>query len=295
MLQYSRMFHIKPYFISSCAIIFALTLTAAGCGGTTSTTSPATSPSGFNNAQPPAGQPATGTPQKAAAVSKACEIPPPTMSAPTTTIANGTVNNVPVSKIHTSEVAIPLLWAKAKEWTSDAILVSGYHGQGNSYTPTDPKFRSHFGNVRGALWAWSAHFYSPSKNEDVDLAYIDEEVGGSIPQTTNADTAKSYVAENSRQVMNTYADYASLISSCQVYEITRANGFDPIANYEIVFTGDSRSAHKYPGRATWILEERSRTDNDGGKEIMGKVVNTYLIDAHTGDLLEKQVDRVYSF
>ena len=86
-----------------------------------------------------------------------------------------------------------------------------------------------------------------------------------------------------------------MIDSCVAYESAKAAGFDEKANYFIYMTGDYRSAGKYPGRKTWAVEERSRTDTDGGKETLGKVMNTYLFDALTGELLEKVAGRTYSF
>lgn len=140
------------------------------------------------------------------------------------------------------------------------------------------------------MWAWSATFYSPSKNENVYLAYIDGEAGGSIPQQMDERTVEAYAGNTPL-----YQDVSDMIDSCQAYEIAKQNGLDDISNYYIIMTGDNRSLMKYPGRKTWVVEEHSRTDNDNGKELSGKVRYTYLIDGITGEFLEKGEGRVYSF
>ncbi|MDD5726825.1 MAG: hypothetical protein PHC53_05520 [Patescibacteria group bacterium] len=228
-----------------------------------------------------------------APIKKNCDLPPPTMSSATTTNASGQVVSASRSKIATAEEAIPKIWAEARKWSADATLssVDGYYGQGTSLTPTDPKFRSHAASERGAVWAWSGTFYSPSKKQNIYLSYIDGQTGGSLPNNLSDDEFKTYTSGKP----SIYADMSDMISSCRVYEIAQENGFDNKANYPIFLAVDYRSRTKYPGRKTWVLEERSRTDNDNGKEIQGKVIATYLIDGQTGELLEKREGRVYQF
>ncbi len=228
---------------------------------------------------------------KAVPVNKTCSVAPPAVSYPTSTNADGKENKAPVYKIATSRQAIPELWKEARKWAPDAKIRMGYHGSGAAFTPTDPKGRAHYADLRGAEWAWSATFYSPSKKEEVYLAYIDGQTGGSIPQAVQEETFQ----EDEKRAASIYADYEDLIDSCVVYEQAKTQGFDEKANYPIYMTGDTRSATKYPGRKTWVLEERSRTDTDGGKEVLGKVMNTYLFDAVTGEYLEKVAGRTYSF
>jgi len=242
--------------------------------------------------QTPTSQTATSKGNKTnAPVKKNCDMPPPAVSSPTSTNAGGKEYKYPTSKIYTSSQAIPQLWAKAREWAPDVKIRGGYHGAGNSYTPTDIKGRAHYGAVRGAEWAWDATFYSPSKKQEVYLGYIDGQVGGSIPQAIQESTFKA----DEERPTSIYTNTDDMIDSCVVYELAKANGFDEKENYHIYMTGDTRTATKYPGRKTWIVEERSRTDTDDGKESLGKVVNTYLIDGQTGELLEKREGRVYQF
>jgi len=275
----------------------AICFLAAGCSGTSSSPTTAANPGGWqgaavqkggdDNAAPPSQNQAKTMP----AIAKTCAVPPPAESAPTSTNAEGKVYPYPKSKIYTSSQAIPQLWAEARKWAPDAKIRGGYHGAGNSFTPTDPKSRAHYGSVRGAVWAWDATFYSPSKKQEIFLAYIEGQAGGSIPQAVQDST---FTADEQRPP-SIYTTADDMIDSCVVYELAKANGFDEKANYHIYMTGDNRSAAKYPNRKTWIVEERSRTDTDGGKEVMGKVVNTYLFDALTGELLEKFAGRKYSF
>lgn len=226
-------------------------------------------------------------------VKKNCDVPPPALSPATTTNASGQVTNFTPSKIATSEQAIPKIWAEARKWSADAVLsyADGYLGQGGSFTPVDPKLRAHYANERGAMWAWSATFYSPSKNQRIILSYIDGETGGSLPADLGSDELKTYIGDKP----TVYQDMSDMISSCRVYEIAQENGYDNKANYPLMLAADYRSQKKYPGRKTWILEERSRTDNNNGKEIMGKVIYSYLIDGQTGELLEKREGQVYQF
>lgn len=226
-------------------------------------------------------------------VKKNCDVPPPTMSSPTTTNASGQIVSFTPSKIATSEQAIPKIWAEARKWSADAVLAytDGYFGQGGSFTPVDSKLRSHYASERGAMWAWSATFYSPSKNQRIILSYIDGETGGSLPADLSADELKTFIGDKP----TVYQDMSDMISSCRVYEIAQENGFDNKANYSLMLAADYRSHKKYPGRKTWVLEERSRTDNNSGKDIQGKVLYSYLIDGQTGELLEKRAGQVYQF
>jgi hypothetical protein len=86
-----------------------------------------------------------------------------------------------------------------------------------------------------------------------------------------------------------------MISSCQAYEVAKANGLNEKDNYYLIFTGDFRTSQKYPERKTWIVQELSRTDTDGGKSMLGKVVMNYAIDGVTGEFLEKKAGEVYEF
>ncbi|MFA6099974.1 MAG: hypothetical protein WC750_03800 [Patescibacteria group bacterium] len=226
-------------------------------------------------------------------VKKNCDAPPPVLSSATTTNASGQVVSASRSKIATAEEAIPKIWAEARKWSADATLssVDGYNGSGSSLTPLDPKLRSHTASERGAMWAWSATFYSPSKKQRIYLSHIDGQTGGSLPSDLSADEFKRYTSGKP----SLYTDMSDMISSCRAYEIAQENGYDNKANYPIFLTDDYRSHTKYPGRKTWVLEEHSRTDNDNGKEIQGKVVATYLIDGQTGEFLEKREGRVYQF
>jgi hypothetical protein len=133
------------------------------------------------------------------------------------------------------------------------------------------------------MYSWSGTFYSPAKNQEVYLAYMEDEAGGSIPQTVKADRLESY------KKGSIYVDTSDMISSCVAYEIAKANGLDEMANYYLIKNG-----YYTPGqKKTWIIWEMSRTDNDGGKEPMGKPINSYVIDAVTGELLKKAPGRVY--
>ncbi|GEM_PF-2993813 len=270
----------------------ALAFFAAGCAPS-KPEAPTTGASKGRSVGVTAGQPTSADNLNAAkpAIKKTCDIPPPALSAPTSTNAEGKEYKYPASKIFTSSQAIPKLWAEARKWAPDAKIRGGYRGNGAAFTTTDPKDRAHYGSARGAEWAWSATFYSPSKKEEVYLAYIDEEAGGSIPQAVREETFQA----DEKSPPSIYAEHEDMLDSCVVYGLAKAAGFDDQANYHIYMTGDTRSASKYPGRKTWVVEERSRTDTDGGKEILGKVVNTYLFDAITGELLEKVAGRTYSF
>lgn len=258
-----------------CGALIVLASVAAGC----------------QNA--PTSQTATSKDNKTnAPVKKNCDVSPPTLASTTTTNASGQVVTFsPPYKIATSEQAIPKIWAEAKKWSADAKLSStdGYYGQG-SFAMADPKTRAHYANERGALWAWSATFYSPSKKQRIILSYINGETGGSLPSDMSTDELKTFTGKPS-----IYADMSDMISSCRVYEIAQENGYDNQANYSVILAADYRSSNKYPGRKTWVLEERSRTDNNNGKEMMGKVIYSYLIDGQTGELLEKRAGQVYQF
>jgi len=228
-----------------------------------------------------------------APVKKNCDILPPTLASTTTTNASGQVITFPLpTKIATAEQAIPKIWAEARKWTADAKLSSiyGYSGQGISFTPPDPKLRAQYATERGAMWAWSATFYSPSKKQRIVLSYIDGETGGSLPSDLSDNEFKTISDKPS-----IYEDISDMISSCRVYEIAKENGYDDKADYSLISAADFRSRNKYPGRKTWVLEERSRTDNNNGKEITGKIIYTYLIDGLTGELLEKREGQVYQF
>jgi len=216
-------------------------------------------------------------------ISKTCEVPPAKMSGNKAVNASGKEIEVRPEPLYTSEVAIPKLEAAAKKWAQDARVVGTYSSGVQSFTPTDIKFRLHYGEDRGAMYSWSGTFYSPSKNQDVWLAYIEDDAGGSIPQTVKPDMLESY---NKGSI---YVDTSDMISSCVAYEVAKANGLDEKANYYLIMNG-----HYAPGqKKTWIIWEMSRTDNDNGKEPMGKPINSYVIDAVTGELLEKVPGRVY--
>lgn len=276
-----------------CLTAVALVLLAAGCSSNAPPTSQKT-----NDNKPAQTNVETGKPTSAdnlkqpiAAVAKKCAVPPPELSAATATNAGRMEIKTKPVKIYTSSYAIGQLWVKAREWAPDAKIRGGYHGAGTSFTPTDAAYRLHAGSVRGAEWAWTATFYSPSKKEDVYLGYIEGDAGGSIPQAVQESTFRA----DEEKPTSIYTNYEDMIDSCVVYELAQANGFDEKENYHIYYTGDTRTATKYPGRKTWIVEERSRTDTDGGKESLGKVVNTYLFDAVTGELLGKFTGRTYTF
>jgi hypothetical protein len=279
--------HSNPLII----ILTGIALLGAGCGNGPTAAPTAAKPSDGSQSD---GAPTGNAPTKnaPAPISKTCTIPPPAFSSTTSTNAVGAETRFSPTHISTSEAAIPKLWEKALEWASDARLTNGYNGEGNYLMLNgDPKARTHYGEERGAVWAWSADFYSPSKKQRINVGFIDGETGGSLPSDVAADLLKSY-----EQYPSLYTDVSDMISSCQAYEVAKANGLDDKADYYIIMTGDNRSTKKYPGRKTWVLEERSRTDNDNGKEPMGKIVMTYLIDGVTGEFLEKRPDgKVYSF
>jgi len=276
----------------------ALCFLAAGCSGSSSTPTTATNPGGWQRAAVQKGgdNNAASLPQNQAktmpAIAKTCATPPPAESASTSTNAEGKEYPYPKSKIYTSSQAIPQLWAEARKWAPDAKIRGGYGGGGTSYTPADPKLRAHFAQARGAEWAWDATFYSSSKKQEMFIAYIDGQAGGSIAQAVQEST----FAADEKLPLSIYTNADDMIDSCVVYELAKANGFDEKANYHIYLTDNAQSGiEKYRNRKTWKLEERSRTDTDGGKETMGTVVNSYLFDAVTGELLEKVAGRTYSF
>lgn len=127
-------------------------------------------------------------------------------------------------------------------------------------------------------------FYSPSKKQTISVSYINGEISTSIPNNLTTDLIDFY-----NKYLSIYQDYTPLISSCVVYEIAKKNGLDDIKNYYSIRSVSS----EYPNRYVWVVEERSRSDFDDGKEIMGKVEHSYIIDALTGEVLKITNNKIY--
>jgi hypothetical protein len=209
-------------------------------------------------------------------IAKTCATPAPTLSEKSAVNASGLTVNMPQIKLSTSDVAWPLILAEAKKWSADAETVGNFVGQGNPYYTGTPQ-RVHYAAERGATWAWGTTFYSPSKKANLNVSYIDGEVGSSPAFELTSDTIEMY-----KKYPSIYQDYNPMISSCVVYEIAKQNGLDDQKNYYTIRS----MASDYSDQFVWVLEERSRTDDDAGKEVMGKIMHSYIIDALTGEVLK---------
>lgn len=252
-------------------ILISLSLTACGQTSTSPTNPAATSTA------------ATVKGTNEAPIAKTCATLPPTVSEKFITNASGVSVQMPQVKLSTSDVAWPLILAEAKKWSADAVTVGNYNGQGNPYFTGTPQ-RVHYAAERGAMWAWGTTFYSPSKQKNLNVSYIDGVVGSSPAFELTSDMIEMYKKDPSL-----YQDYNPMISSCVVYEIAKQNGLDDQKNY---FTIRSM-ASDYSNQYVWVLEERSRTDDDAGKDVVGKIMHSYIIDALTGEVLKITDGKVY--
>lgn len=122
----------------------AVLLMAGGCqknsvAPTSDSTGSVPANKGYKNTQTASAKPSF------VPVSKNCDVPPPSLSQATTTNASGQTINTKQDKIYTSRQAIPMLWAKAKEWAPDAKLALGFDGAGQSMMMQDAKYRLHAG------------------------------------------------------------------------------------------------------------------------------------------------------
>ena len=214
----------------------------------------------------------------------ACTATPASVSKDKAVNASGQEISIRPVKLATSTVAIKKIQEEAKKLAPDARIVGNYSSGTMAYIPgNDNTKRVHYGQDQGAEYSWMATFYSDSKKQNASVSYIDGVVDMSIPMDVSPDMQKNYKSHS------VYENTSDLVDSCVVYQVAKANGLNEKANYYLILTG-------YAGAGdtkTWLLWEMSRTDNDSGKEVMGKVINTYIIDGITGTLLKKLPGRAY--
>ncbi len=214
---------------------------------------------------------------------KTCDPPPAKISSGKAVNSQGILVDVPPVKLAPSEVAIAIMNNAAKTWSADARLAGGYGSSPqNGYFQGDKSLRLHYGQDRGAEFAWNGIFFSESKKQEIMVAYVNGAVQIAAPQNTTPENEKIY-----RQG-SVYEKASDLVSSCIAYETAKQNGLDDNANYYIISNG---SLNVSPKR-TWIIWELSRTENDASREVAGKFLHSYIIDATTGELIKKTEDRV---
>lgn len=172
---------------------------------------------------------------------------------------------------NTSEVAL--------EWAADAKL---YDCSGLPYTSViveDTTF-PYLGEDIGKYASWLCTYYSKAKGETVIVEYDEGETELGEPIGTGEYGYLMYDG------VDYPTNLSAIANSTDVYRTALNNGLNIEENYYNMYLMETQDY----GFA-WVVNERSKTDLD--EYGIGKLINSYVVDMYSGNLIEVVPEEVY--
>lgn len=179
-----------------------------------------------------------------------------------------------------SSEAMIATYASAKDWASDSKL---YSCSGITLSSVEyPDVIFYFlGAQQGSYANWTCTYYS--KTLGMTRIYVYDE--GIVDDSTEAMEIGEY--GNLMYDAITYpTDLSAVVDSTDIYQAALDNGLDPINNYANMYLSNSTEYG-----FVWKLHERSTTESDEYSN--GLIVNSYVFDISTGELITKVQEEVY--
>jgi hypothetical protein len=174
-----------------------------------------------------------------------------------------------------SSEAIAATNKRAKEWSKDAKL---YQCSGVTFSSVQMPDKTYYflGSEEGNYASWLCQYYSDSKSATLMLSYREGEIDVDLSEDVLQLDKYSKLTYSD---VNYPSDVSKLADSSDVYETVLAEGLDPENNYYNMYLGDD-----YQKGYVWKVDERSKTEKD--EYDTGVIVNTYYLDAESGELME---------
>jgi hypothetical protein len=186
---------------------------------------------------------------------------------------------LPEYTVESSSKVISQTYEAAKKWSSDVEL---YDCTGIPATFTYPDTTYEFvGADSGKYYNWNCTYYSPSKAQIKIFTYTD----GKMRESAEAIDIEEYD-------LSMYSDVeypvnlSDIVDSTEIYAKVVKEGLNNGSNYVSMYLKDTVDYG-----FVWKVEERSRTEKDEYNR--GKVVNTYIYDISSGELIEKLQEEVF--
>ncbi|MDD2270043.1 MAG: hypothetical protein PHG60_00420 [Candidatus Dojkabacteria bacterium] len=188
------------------------------------------------------------------------------------------VSPMPEYDERSSSEAIDATYASAKVWSDDSVL---YNCTG---LPSTVEFEDityeYIGYEDGKYYRWMCTYYSKAKKQTRIFVYL----GGEI----NDSTEPVDIGENGNLVYDSIdypTDLKNIVDSTVIYSDALGKGLSEKSYINMYLTTVADYGF------VWQVEERSKTDK--GEYGIGKIINTYLYDIHTGELEKETQEEVY--
>jgi hypothetical protein len=167
----------------------------------------------------------------------------------------------------------------ATDWAADVKL---YDCSGIPTTFTYPDVTYEFvGADSGKYYNWNCTYYSPSKAQTKIFTYTDGKLKDSADPVDIGEYG--YLIYDD---VNYPSNLSDIVDSAEIYAKAVKEGLNDEANYVNMYLKDI-SDYGF----VWEIEERSRTQKD--EYDIGLIVNTYIYDIFSGELVEILQEEVY--